>query len=95
MEKTVYDKRSFRNLPRETCMVGELLGVECSGLIHLHHTDPSDPNSRLVPVCAHHHPKIHALLRGLEEPQTAWKTCTHHHPYPGGKEACERRLNAA
>lgn len=96
MEKTVYDKRSFRNLPREECLVGTLLGLECFGLIHLHHTDPSDPDSRLVPVCAHHHPKIHALLRTIAEPsQPEWRTCNHIHRTREGREACERRLNRA
>lgn len=101
MQKQVYDKRSWRNLPRELCTVEALLGEvagPCGGLIHLHHVDPADPDSRSVPVCAAHHPKIHAALRmlaaGTERPQKAWKRCTHHHPYPGGKEACERRLNA-
>lgn len=100
MQKSVYDKRSFRNLPREICTVEAILGdaVEpCTGLIHLHHSDPEDPSSKLVAVCAGHHPKLHALLRTLtastERSQTGWKRCTHRHPYPGGKEACEARLN--
>lgn len=102
MEKTIYDRRAFRNLPREVCTVEQLLGDlagPCTGLIHLHHSDPEDPGSKLVSVCAGHHPKLHALLRrladGTERSETGWKRCTHHHPYPGGKEACERRLNAA
>jgi hypothetical protein len=103
MQKSVYDKRSFRNLPREVCTVEALLGDAvgpCTGLIHLHHSDPEDPSSKLVAVCAGHHPKLHALLRGLtmgtERSQTAWKPCPHPpgtHRYPGAREACERRLN--
>ena len=92
MEKTWYDRREFRRLPREFCLVGEVLGLECSGLIHRHHVDPTDPASRTVPVCAHHHPKIHAVLRSLEEPPE-WKRCNHRHPTKEGREACERRLN--
>src|SRR5262245_51137319 len=98
MQKTVYDKRSFRALPREFCLVAELLGDAagpCSGLIHRHHLDPLDEHSRTVPVCNGHHQRLHATLRGLYAPEKPWKTCTHTHRYPEGREACERRLNAA
>ena len=97
MHKAVYDKRSFRNLPREVCMVEELLGETagpCVGLIHLHHTNPLDPDSRLVSVCAGHHPKVHALLNVLGQ-RAEWKRCHHRHPTREGREACERRLNRA
>jgi hypothetical protein len=98
MDKTVYDKRSFRNLPRETCSIADLFGEAvgpCVGLIHLHHTDPQDPDSRLIPVCNGHHQRLHAALRALLTPsKPEWKVCTHTHPYPGGKEECERRLNS-
>jgi hypothetical protein len=100
MDKTVYDRRAFRNLPREDCTLTYLFGDaagECGGLIHLHHVDPSDPDSRLLPVCARHHTRLHAALRALLTPsETEWKVCPHRpgtHRYPGAKEECERRLN--
>ena len=93
----MYDKRSFRNLPRERCVVAEFFGPvveECQGYIHLHHVDPSDPGSKTLEVCNRHHQHLHKVLRALAGgPERAWKRCTHHHPYPGGKEECERRLN--
>ena len=99
MDRTAYDKRAFRSLPRERCEVEYLLGAfagACAGKIHLHHTDPEDPNSRLIPVCNRHHQRLHAAMRALQAPERSekgWKRCTHNHPYPSGKEACERRLN--
>lgn len=93
MNRTVYDTQAWRDLPRDYCIVGELLGSgSCGGLIHHHHVDPADPASRTVQVCAAHHPQIHAVLRGLDRPV---RRCTHRHPYRAGREACERRLNAA
>ena len=77
-------------------MVADLFGPgvgECKGYIHRHHVDPSDPDSRTIEVCNAHHQRLHAALRALEGSQKAWKRCTHSHPYPGGREACERRLN--
>ena len=98
MDRTAYDKRSFRNLPRERCAVSELLGLgDCRGLIHRHHVDPSDPDSRTLEVCNRHHQKLHAALRALSVPERVWKRCPHKpgtHRYPGAREACERRLNA-
>ncbi len=96
MDRRAYDRRSFRNLPREVCEVADLLGPlagECRGYIHRHHVDPEDPDSRTVQVCNRHHQRLHAALRALEAPERAWRTCTHFHPYPEGKIACERRLN--
>jgi hypothetical protein len=93
MERSAYNSRSWRNLPRDYCAVNLLLGDTagpCRGLIHHHHTDPLDPESRTVQVCNAHHQRIHTVLRGLEK---RVRRCTHRHPYPGGREACERRLN--
>ena len=95
MERHVYDKRSFRNLPREQCAVADLFGPtvgECKGYIHRHHVDPSDPDSRTIEVCNRHHQRLHAGLRALQEPRK-WKTCNHRHRYAWAKEECERRLN--
>lgn len=95
MEKTAYDKRSFRRLPRERCVVSDLFGLEnCLGSIHRHHVDPSDPDSRTLPVCNRHHQHLHKALRALAtEPESPWKRCRHVHPTREGREACERRLN--
>lgn len=99
MEKTVYDRRAWRNLPREFCTVEHLFGEvvgQCAGLIQLHHVDDNNPDSRAVPVCARHHPSLQAALRHLRSPEKAWKMCPHRpgtHRYPGAKEECERRLN--
>jgi hypothetical protein len=98
MDRTAYDKRSFRNLPREQCAVSVLLGDAagpCRGSIHRHHVDPSDPNSRTLEVCNSHHQRLHALLRTFGA-QPEWKRCPHPpgtHRYPGAREECERRLN--
>lgn len=97
--ETPYNTRKWRGLSRSgTCAVGELLGTECSGRLHLHHVHPlqagGDQFGRTVPVCEKHHPSLEALARRVwGEPE--WKHCTHTHPYPGGREECERRLNAA
>jgi hypothetical protein len=95
MDKTVYDKRSFRNLPRETCVVADLFGLDdCHGSIHRHHVDPEDPSSRTLEVCNRHHQHLHKVLRTLAgASERPWKRCTHVHPYPGGREACEAKLN--
>ena len=100
MDRRAYDKRSFRNLPRERCDIEHLFGPvigPCKGLIHLHHVDPEDPDSRLLSVCASHHTRMHAALRALLTPsEPEWKPCPHPpgtHRYPGAREACERKLN--
>lgn len=99
MERTAYDKREFRRLPRDFCVVEYLFGPvveDCHGLIHRHHVDDLDPDSRTVPVCQRHHPQLQAALRRLRRPESEWKPCPHPpgtHRYPGAREACERRLN--
>jgi len=96
MEKRVYDRRQWRSLPREFCAVEQLFGEAvgpCHGLIHLHHVDENDPDSRSVPVCQRHHPSLQAALRRLRSPETVWKRCRHHHSTAEGRAACERRLN--
>lgn len=97
MDRTAYDRREWRRLPREFCTVEHLFGDAvgpCHGLIHLHHVDDADPDSRSVPVCQRHHPSLQAALRRLRSPERAWKRCPHRHPTPEGRQACERRLNA-
>ena len=97
MERTAYQTRAWRELPRTDCIVELLLGEAagaCHGVIHRHHVDPRNPDSRTVPVCASHHPKVHSILHTLRNAGER-RTCTHRHPYPGGREECERRMNAA
>lgn len=102
MERQVYDSQRWRELPRTQCVAELLFGTaagECGGLIGRHHVDKDDPESRTIELCQVHHPMIEAVLDRLLdrkplEPRRAWRTCTHRHPYPGGKEACERRMNA-
>lgn len=96
MLRQAYDKRVWRALPRDYCLVRELLGEAagpCQGLIHRHHVDPTDEFSRTIEVCNRHHGRLHGVLRALDA-QPAWKTCRHTHRTREGREACERRLNA-
>ena len=97
MERTVYDKQEWRELPRDgECVVAFLFGEaagECHGRIDRHHVDP--PDERSIQVCARHHPRLEAARRHLLDPPK-WKTCPHGpyvHRYAGAREACERRLN--
>ena len=94
--RSVYNRQSWRDLPRDYCAVHELLDTAagpCTGLIHHHHVDPLDPDSRTVQVCAGHHSRIHALLRGLGSSRP--RRCTHTHRYDWARRECERRLNRA
>jgi transposase len=96
MHTQVYNTQRWRDLPRDYCLVGELLGDAggpCRGLIHHHHVDPTDPDSRTVPVCNSHHGRLHGVLNRLNAAER--RRCTHRHLYPGAREACERRLNRA
>lgn len=98
MDRSAYMRRAWRELPRDYCIVHILLGDvagPCSGLIHHHHVDPADPDSRTVQVCNGHHQRIHAALRALSGSQRRWKRCRHRHAYPGARAACEARLNQA
>lgn len=69
-------------------------------MLDVHHlvpvSDGGDPYclDNLVTVCHSHHPMLEGLRRWLTR-RRGWKRCHHHHPYPGGRAACERRLNAA
>lgn len=99
MDRAAYDRATWRDLPRDgQCAVAFLFGGlvgDCIGLIHRHHVDPDDPDSRSFQVCARHHPRLQAALRHLNDP-ARWKRCPHKpgvHRYPGAREACERNLN--
>lgn len=94
MDRAVYSTQRWRDLPRDYCAISLVLGGAvgpCRGLIHHHHVDPSDPESRTVPVCAGHHSRVHALLRGLGSGTV--RRCTHNHRYDHARRECERRLN--
>ena len=78
---------------RRTCALAELLPDECGDTLHRHHVMPisagGDPDGPTVWLCERHHPMLESLARRV----LRWKRCTHFHPYPAGREACERRLN--
>ena len=87
---------STQTLTAAQCALAELVPDECSGTLHWHHVMPvsagGDPDGHTVQVCAHHHPMLEHLARRI----LRWKRCPHGpgaHPYPGSREACERRLN--
>jgi hypothetical protein len=93
--------REWRDLPRDgECAVSFLAGDaagRCHGLMHRHHVTPGDPSSRSYQVCARHHPMVEAFVRRLlRRDEPGYRRCPHppgSHPYPGAREACERRLN--
>lgn len=99
MERSVYDSRAWRELPRNgECAVSFIFGEAagpCRGRITRHHVDPEDPFSRSFQVCIAHHNRVQSTLRKLLAPPR-WKRCPHKpgvHRYEGAKEACERALN--
>lgn len=95
MERTAYNTRAWRDLPRDYCVAELLLGDAagpCRGLIHHHHVNPLDPDSRTVQCCQGHHSRLHTLLRSLNRSPRV-KRCPHQHKTRAGREACERRLN--
>jgi hypothetical protein len=100
--RQVYDSprwKAVRARARERdghrCTVGRLLGGDCRGLLHVHHLDrAADPFDldNLATVCAAHHPRWEAVRRAVldQRPRGEWR-CPHRHPYPQGREECERR----
>jgi hypothetical protein len=78
---------------QRVCALAELLPDLCSSVLHEHHITPisagGDPDGPTAWVCERHHPMLESLARRVLK---APRRCTHVHPYPGGKEACERRL---
>lgn len=81
------------------CTVARLFGGHCTPRLDVHHVIPVSEGGPELPsldgvltACARHHPMLEALRRGVlrrREP----RRCRHHHPYPEGRRACERRLN--
>lgn len=98
MHRTAYNRAFWRELPRNgDCAVAFLFGEAvgpCDGLMHRHHVDPDDPDSRSFQVCAGHHPSLQAVLRQLSRGRR-WRRCPHPHRSREAREACERRLNTA
>jgi len=97
MEHRVYNRRAWRELPRDECVVAFLFGEAvgpCSHPIDRHHVDPDDPDSRSVQVCHRHHPSLQAALRVLTRPVRR-RRCPHVHRYDHARRECEARLNAA
>lgn len=104
MRTSVYDTPAWqaaraRVLARDAdrCTVARLIGGDCHPRLDVHHITPVSEggapydDDNLLTVCARHHPMLEALRRHLtREPQRP--RCRHHHPYPGGREECERRM---
>lgn len=81
------------------CTVSRLLGGSCSPRLHAHHLDragdPLDVDN-VATACDRHHPRWEAVRRAVVERRPPRRRrCPHQHRYPGAREACERRLNAA
>lgn len=98
MEATAYNSAAWRALPRDHCIVERLFGPlvgPCSGSVHRHHVDPSDPASRTVPSCAGHHARLHVAIRALTRGEKGKRAgCPHRpgtHRYPHAKRECDRR----
>jgi len=95
-----WDEARERTLARDgrQCTVARLIGGTCSPTLDVHHLTPvsqgGEPytDENLISVCHLHHPRLEALRRHLLA-ERGYRRCTHRHPYPGGREECERRLN--
>jgi hypothetical protein len=97
MDRAAYQTARWRSLPRDRCTVEFLFGPAagpCHGLIHRHHVDPDDPESRSLEVCAVHHPTLQAALQRLTRPAER-RRCGHRHRYDHARRECEARLNRA
>jgi 5-methylcytosine-specific restriction endonuclease McrA len=100
MQET-WDEIRARIIARDRACSGRFLGGECSAILDVHHIRPRDEGgtddpSNLMVLCHVHHPMLEALRKAiLKRRVPARRTCPHRHPYPGAREACERRLNAA
>lgn len=82
------------------CTVGWLLGGACHETLDVDHLVPRDEGGtdaldNLITVCHSHHPMREAVRKAVlhRRGRLAWRRCTHVHPYAGGREDCERRLN--
>lgn len=102
--RTFYDSPEWRRLSDVViasadgrCFVARLFGGACSEILHAHHIESivDRPDLALVEdncaaVCSRHHPTWEAFRRLLAARRTL-PPCRHTHPYPEGREACERR----
>lgn len=110
-ERKFYSQQAWRRTRKEIvardgrCVLGFLFGGDCVEQFEVHHIvplseggDPLDP-ANLVTVCKRHHATIAALrravLREIEQGPPSPRRCRHRHTNAAGREACERRLNAA
>lgn len=87
-----------RILARDAGCSGRFLGGACSATLDVHHIRPreeggTDADENLMVLCHRHHPMLEAIRKAILQRREPRKTCRHRHPYPGAREACERRLN--
>lgn len=81
------------------CWAARWLGGDCSSTLDVHHLIPRaegglDVEDNLITVCHDHHPVMERLRRAVLNCRgPRWRTCRHTHPYPGGREECERKMN--
>ncbi len=100
MSDTWEDTRA-RIIERDRGCSGRFLGGQCSPVLDVHHIRPrseggGDEDDNLMALCHSHHPQLEALRNAiLGRREQARRHCHHKHPYPGAREACERRLNQA
>ena len=93
-----WEQARTRTLLRDAnrCSLGRLFGGDCHPVLHVHHLrrpeDGGEPYAdlNLLTVCASHHPQLEALRRAVARRER--RRCPHRHPYPGAREACERKL---
>lgn len=97
LDSPAWQRFRIRVLARdgERCTIGRLLGGPCHPTLHVHHVIPVSEGGasfdidNAVTACARHHPMLEALRQRLLAPT---RRCSHRHPYPQGREACERRM---
>lgn len=96
-----WENTRARIISRDGGCSGRFLGGDCSATLDVHHIRPreeggTDEDSNLMVLCHSHHPMLEALRKAILKRQEAEpRRCSHRHPYPSGREACERRLNQA
>ena len=82
------------------CVVGRLIGGDCSARLDVHHIQPREERpdleldeENLVTVCSSHHPTWAALARLLRilQGEIDLPPCRHQHRYREGRLECERR----
>lgn len=91
-------RERIRDRDTNRCTVGRLLGGRCRGVLHVNHIIPRSerPDLALDPdncgtACASHHPMWEAVVRTLRALDGELPPCGHRHPYPQGREECDRK----